>query len=118
MKAMARFVTALLLALAIGLAVGTWTSSAWAGALDPYKAQGLVGERPDGYAGVVQSSAPGNVKAQVDQINAQRRAEYQKIAKEQNTSLEAVQAIFGKKLTERTSPGHYYMNAAGQWVKK
>lgn len=118
MKAMARLLTALALALAIGLAVGTWTSSAWAGVLDPYKAQGLVGERPDGYAGLVPASVPANVKAQVDQINAERRAEYQKIAKEQNTSLEAVQAIFGKKLVDRTKPGEYYMNAAGQWVKK
>ncbi len=106
----------------LGLALFLTLSSTMAadaqGILDPYKAQGLVGERPDGFAGVVSSSAPADVAAKVRQVNDARRAEYARIAQQQGTTIDAVQAVFGKKLIARTAAGQYYMNPSGQWVKR
>lgn len=108
---------ALVLAIALAISIGV-AGSAWAGVLDPYKAQGLVGERPDGLAGLVKSGAPAAVAAKVQEVNSARRAEYARIAKQQGTSVEAVQAVFGKKLIGRTQPGQFYMTPSGQWAKK
>ena len=44
---------------------------------------GAVGERVDGYLGVVGSSAPADVAQLVEQINAERRAKYADIAGKQ-----------------------------------
>ncbi|MDJ0948401.1 MAG: YdbL family protein [Alphaproteobacteria bacterium] len=105
---------ALVMALVFAAAPGALAE----GALDGYKAQGLVGERPDGFAGVVGSSASADVVARVRAVNAARREEYARIAKSQGTSIEAVQAVFGQKLVDRVPAGQYYMSPSGQWVKK
>lgn len=106
------------LGLAVLLALSAHTAATAQSILDPYKAQGLVGERPDGFAGLVSSSAPADVAAKVRQVNDARRAEYARIAQQQGTTVDAVQAVFGKKLIARTAAGQYYMNPSGQWVKK
>ena len=93
-------------------------SLALAGPLDKPKQDGLIGERPDGYIGFVAGEIPVDVKKLVDKTNQERRAEYEKVAKENGTSLEAVQAIFGEKLIGRQPPGTYVMTADGKWVKK
>ena len=93
-------------------------SLAFAGPLDKPKQDGLIGERPDGYIGFVADEVPADVKKLVDKTNQERRAEYEKVAKENGTSLEAVQAIFGEKLIGRQPPGTYVMTADGKWVKK
>jgi uncharacterized protein YdbL (DUF1318 family) len=104
--------------LAVGMALALLPASASAAILDPYKAQGWVGERPDGLAGVVSASAPAEAKAAVERVNAERMVEYNRIAAQQKTSVAAVQAIFGKKLIDQAAKGTYIMNAQGQWVKK
>ena len=115
MTSATNFFRAILLALALLVAVGQPAS---AGMLDPYKQQGLVGERPDGYAGLVDASAPADVRAMVDQVNAGRRAEYERIAAEEGTTLEAVQTVFGDTLIERAAPGTWIMTDGGQWEQK
>ena len=50
--------------------------------LDQAKAAGQVGERIDGYVGVVDANAPGDIRALVDQVNAERQAKYAEIAAE------------------------------------
>jgi uncharacterized protein len=92
--------------------------SAWAGALDAAKAAGQVGERPDGYLGLVDSNAPPAVKQLVDSVNAKRKAEYTRIAKQNGTAVDAVAALAGAKLIERTPPGQYVMGVDVRWVKK
>ncbi|HEC26121.1 MAG TPA: DUF1318 domain-containing protein [Gammaproteobacteria bacterium] len=62
------------------------------------KAQGLVKETPSGYIAAVKPSA--EVKALVGQINAGRKAEYQKIAKKRGTPLSVVEQLAGQKLTK------------------
>ena len=58
------------------------------------------------------------VKKLVDRTNKERRAEYEKVAKQTGTSREAVEAIFGEKLISRQAPGTYVMTSGGQWVQK
>ena len=100
----------------LGLALAI--ASAQAGALEDAKAAGLVGERIDGYLGVVDSGAPASVKSLVDQINAERQAKYAEIAAKQGAPVEAVAQIAGKKLIERASSGEYVMGADGSWRQK
>jgi hypothetical protein len=100
------------------LGMGLGIAQAQAGALEDAKAAGLVGERVDGYLGVVGSSAPADVVQLVEQINAERRAKYADIASKQGAPVEAVAQIAGKKLIERAGPGEYVMGANGQWQRK
>jgi uncharacterized protein YdbL (DUF1318 family) len=88
-----------------------------AASLDAAKASGQVGERIDGYLSVVDANAPADVRALVDQINAERRTKYEQIAKKQGAPVAAVAQIAGKKLIERTPPGEYVLDASGQWRK-
>ena len=100
--------------LTLGLGIGL----AQAGPLEDAKAQGLVGERIDGYLGVVDSGAPGSVRSLIDQINAERQAKYAQIAKKQGAPLAAVAQIAGKKLIQRAPSGEYVMGADGSWQRK
>ena len=104
--------------LAAAFALGLAASAALAGPLDGPKEDGLIGERPDGYVGFVVDEVPADVKKLVDRTNKERRAEYQKVAEENGTSVDAVEAIFGEKLISRAKSGTYVMDAGGNWVKK
>ena len=100
------------------LMAGLGIGSAQAGPLEDAKAQGLVGERIDGYLGLVDSGAPGSVKSLVNQINAEREAKYAEIAKKQGAPVAAVAQIAGTKLIQRAPKGEYVMGASGQWQRK
>jgi len=84
-------------------------------ALAPAKAQGLLGEQPNGYLGVVQSSAQANEIATL--INQARKAEYQKLAQKNAIALADVEAMAGQKAIEKTSTGQFVL-LNGQWQKK
>ncbi len=86
--------------------------------LDDAKAAGWVGERVDGYLGIVDADAPADVKRLVRDINAERRARYESIAERNDTTLEAVERLAGKKLIERAAPGAYVMDSTGRWKRK
>lgn len=105
-------------ALMVVLAGLGWSGPTWAISLQDAKAQGLVGEQANGYLGLVKSSASAEVKALVNEINAQRRKEYQGIARRNNTELNVVEALAGKKAIEKTASGQYVKLPSGQWVKK
>jgi uncharacterized protein YdbL (DUF1318 family) len=110
-----RTVIAALLALAL-LAVPS--GLVLADQLGDAKKAGSVGERPDGYLGVVSGGAGAEVKALVQGINAKRREKYGTIAKKNGTAVEAVAALAGAKLIEKTAPGQYVMTSSGKWIKK
>lgn len=85
------------------------------GALPQAKAAGVLGERPDGYLGVV---TPGGDAAEIAKlINRARREEYQRLAEENGIMLRDVEAIAGKKALERTPPGQY-IQLNGVWMPK
>jgi hypothetical protein len=94
------------------------TLPAAAQSLEQAKAAGQVGERIDGYVGVVDANAPSNIRALVDQVNAQRQAKYAEIAAERGTSVQAVAQIAGEKLIERAGKGEWVLGANGQWRQK
>lgn len=91
---------------------------AWAMSLDAAKAEGLVGEQPNGYLGVVESAAVREVKALVEQVNLRRRDEYERIAQRNGVPLEEVEKLAGKRAIERTQPGHYVQLPNGRWVQQ
>jgi len=79
------------------------------------KEQGLVGEQPNGYLGVVK--AEGEAAEIVRLINQARREQYQKLAQDNGLALADVESMAGQKAIERTSSGHLIL-VDGKWVKK
>lgn len=91
--------------------------SAFALNLQEAKSQLLVGESVTGYLGVVKSNA--GVSALVKDVNAKRKASYQKIAKRNGTSLSAVEELAAKKAIEKTARGQMIQTSpGGAWVRK
>lgn len=86
--------------------------------LESAKRSGLVGERPDGYLGLVKGGAPAEVQAMVAQINAERRAAYAQIATRTGASVRDVGILAGKRLIAQAAPGTYVMDASGQWRRR
>lgn len=79
------------------------------------KGQGLVGEQPNGYLGVVK--AEGDTATLVQLINSARRNEYQKLATANGLQLADVEKLAGQKALEKTQSGHFILSD-GKWQKK
>jgi len=75
---------------------------------------GQIGEKPDGYLGVVgnQSAA---IQKLVDSINIQRRAAYTKAAAAQGATVEDFAFTSGCNLIAQTAPGEKYQAPDGSW---
>lgn len=84
--------------------------------LQTAKNQGLVGETPGGYLEAVKSPSP-EVSALVESINSQRKQKFQEIAARNNTSLQAVEQLAGKKAIEKSQPGSF-IKLGGSWQQK
>ena len=93
-------------------------SVAIASNLSQAKADGYIGEQPNGYLGLVDNSAPANIKSLVANVNAKRKAGYEKIARKQGTSLGEVEKVGGKTALEKTLQGNYIRSSDGRWSKK
>ncbi len=99
------------------LCVGMFVSvAAVADDIDTAKSQGLIGERADGYLGVVDESAASGVAALVRDINTKRQAEYDRIALKNGITRREVEILAGKKTLAKTPPGGWIF--ATKWVKK
>jgi len=94
-----------------------WAGLAFGAELDQAKSAGLIGERADGYLGLVEKNAPADVVDLVKAVNDKRRAEYQRIAGSNDLTLEQVQALAGKKAIERTAAGGWILTNGG-WRQK
>ena len=92
-------------------------SGARASDLDDAKAQGWVGERRDGYLGLIEG-APATAQPLIDRINTERRAAYESVATSNNVPRDQVEALAGQKLIARAKPGEFIMDAAGRWIRK
>ena len=93
MKQAVRTLGAMVAAFIVGISLIAGGPAA-AGPLGDAKQQGWVGEKPDGYVGVVKPGAPGNVQTLVNQVNAGRSAEYQRIATANGIFYPAAVALF------------------------
>lgn len=87
-------------------------------ALDLHSArqQNLVGEGRDGYA--VALSGGNEVKALVNEVNAKRRAEYQRIAKGNGQPVDVVAALAASQIVSGLGAGESYQASDGSWKKR
>jgi uncharacterized protein YdbL (DUF1318 family) len=78
--------------------------------------QGLVGEQPDGYLGIVGSAAP-ELRALVNNINIQRKKQYTDQAASGST-VEQMAFVTGCNLIVRTAAGEKYRAPDGRWLTR
>lgn len=78
------------------------------------RSAGQIGEKPDGYLGVVGSASPA-IQKLVDSINIQRRSAYTKAAAAQGASVEDFAFTSGCNLIAKTAPGEKYQAPDGSW---
>lgn len=102
------------LALCLSLAV----NAAWAIDIGTAKEQGLVGEANTGYVAAVKTPASADVQALIADVNAKRKAEFEKTAEKTGATLEQVRARFYELAVQKTAAGHYYQDANGTWRTK
>jgi len=100
-----------------------FSSVAFAIGLNEAKQEGLVGEKNNGYLGIVtvqsdvQNDAQREVQRLIDDINAKRKAVYVKLAAKNGITVQQVEKLAAEKAYKKTSSGHYlWIN--GQWAKK
>ncbi|HEU4685180.1 MAG TPA: YdbL family protein [Nitrospira sp.] len=97
------------------MCVLSMASAAFGISLEEAKAKGFVGEKPNGYLGIVMPS--GDVQALTNEVNQKRRQAYEDIAKRNGTPLNTVEALAGEKAIQNSRPGHY-VEGPGGWVRK
>ncbi len=64
------------------------------------------------------ASATPEVRALVSDVNAKRRAQYQRIAQTNGIDLKDVELLAGQKAIERTASGHYVKLEGQSWRPK
>lgn len=112
--------TKMLIAAALGIAMvaGTSAFAMQADTAGQLRASGLVGEQADGYLGLV-GQAPAEVRAQMDQVNIQRRAAYTQLATQRGATIEEVAAATACQIfAGRVGPGQYYRLPDGVWRRR
>ena len=109
--------------LPIGLLLGL--SLGWVTPLTPAAAQegpvivqarsaGLIGERYDGYIGIVEAASP-SLRRQVAAINIRRRALYSSLAARRGATPEEVGITAACALLGQVGTGQYYLLGTGSW---
>ncbi|MDX1353522.1 MAG: YdbL family protein [Thiomicrorhabdus sp.] len=107
----------LLISLLLTFSANVWAmdlSSAMA-QLSSAKSQGLIGEQPNGYLGVVKNQ--GNAQEIAKLINQARKQEYLKLAETHKVPVNEIELLAGKKAIEKTASG-LYIQLNGKWLKK
>jgi len=82
------------------------------------KADSQVGEKPDGYLGLVDEKASEMIKKMVIDTNERRKARYEDVALRRGSSLESVLEMAGEKLAANAKTGDMLLDANGIWTKK
>ncbi len=100
--------------LVLTLVLGLSGPPALAQSLDQLRASGAVGERFDGYAQALQSSAAGTV----DQVNAKRRKIYADRAASEGTSTDQIGRVFARQIFAKAPPGTKFLQDNGAWITK
>lgn len=76
---------------------------------------GLIGERYDGYLGLVSTNAPAELRRQVAALNIRRRSLYSNLAARRGVSPEEVGITAACTLLRRVGVGEYYLPGQGGW---
>lgn len=107
----------MLSAMALTLGISGITSPAHAQRDPAYAAArsaGQVGEKMDGYLGIVGSETP-VLRRMVDDINIKRRAVYSQRAQSNNATIEEYAFTSGCLAIAKTAPGEKYQAPDGSW---
>ncbi len=83
-------------------------------AYETARESGQVGEKMDGYLGIVGSATPA-LRSMVDDINIRRRAVYAERAQAEGATLEEYALTAGCLSISRTKPGEKYQAPDGSW---
>ena len=83
-------------------------------AYEAARQSGKVGEKPDGYLGLV-GGGDAATKKMVDDINIKRRALYAQKAQAANATIEEYAITAGCLAIARTASGEKYMTPQGAW---
>lgn len=86
-------------------------------AYEAARASGQVGERTDGYLGIV-GNADRSLRSIVDDINIRRRALYAEKAQSAGATLEEYAFTAGCLAIARTAPGEKYQAPDGSWLTR
>ncbi len=86
--------------------------------LDQPRAEGTVGERYDGFAVVRSNSASSDIRNLVKDINAKRKALYEKRAAAESVPVEQVGKIYAREVFKSAPSGTWFLKEDGQWVQK
>lgn len=81
------------------------------------KASGQLGEQMDGYLGLVNPGAPADVKGLMNSVNAQRKAQYQRIAAKNGVPVSEVAKMTAQKVINQAASGHYVQTPSG-WRRR
>ncbi len=108
-----KFSRALVVA-AVVLALGLSAPPVLAQSLDELRASGAVGERYDGYAQALQSSAAGLVK----QVNAKRKQIYTQRAAQEGASADQIGRVYARQIFAKAPRGTKFLQANGSWITK
>ena len=118
---MSKTVTRAALAAALAALALTGMASPAAAQRDPAyqsaRAEGKVGEKMDGYLGIVGAATPA-LRSMVDDINIRRRAVYAERAQAEGATLESYAIAAGCQAIARTSPGEVYQAPDGSWQQR
>lgn len=116
-----RWLAGLLVAFAVlvgALVAGSGPAPAQEGALDSYRASGVIAERFDGYVEIRNPTAPAEARALVEDVNAKRRALYTRRAVESDVAVEQVGKLFATKIVETAPVGTFFLQPGGDYVRK
>ncbi|MCL5776214.1 YdbL family protein [Limibaculum sp. FT325] len=86
--------------------------------LDTYRANGVVAERFDGFVELRDPGAAADARALVNDVNAQRRALYEKRARETNVAPAEVGKLFATKIVGQAPKGTYFRQPDGSYIRK
>ncbi|MFN3572567.1 YdbL family protein [Phenylobacterium sp.] len=87
--------------------------------VDAAKAQGIVGEKADGYLGFVVASSDAALQRAVQAINDGRADLYRQAAARNGVSVAAAgAAAYEQVVSSRLRPGEYYQTPDGSWRRK
>ena len=85
--------------------------------LDELRSRGLVAERYDGYL-VARGDPSAEVQPVIDHVNAERRAIYERRAKETNADAAQVGRVYAGEIIVKAPPGTWFLQEDGEWVQR
>ena len=106
-----------LIAAGVAALVLTGAGAAWAQRDPAYSAArsgGQIGEKSDGYLGIV-GAATAELRRMVDDLNIKRRAVYSERAQAAGATVEEYAFTSGCRLIAQTQPGEKYQAPDGSW---